>query len=78
LAEKKKAAVKTEEAKAATSKKTAVAEIAAEMKTATPIHAEVAQLAYQFWSERGRRHGSDWQDWLRAEQELRKGKSKTK
>jgi len=44
-------------------------------KKATGLtHAEIAQLAYRFWSERGHHHGSDHQDWLRAEQELKKGK----
>jgi len=41
---------------------------------AAPTHAEIARLAYRLWSERGRPHGNDRQDWLRAEQELKKGK----
>ncbi len=32
---------------------------------------EIAQLAHQFWNERGRQHGRDAEDWLRAEQLLR-------
>ena len=32
---------------------------------------EIAQLAHQFWNERGRQHGHDADDWLRAEQLLR-------
>lgn len=32
----------------------------------------VAQLAHRFWAERGRQHGHHVEDWLRAEQELRK------
>jgi hypothetical protein len=39
---------------------------------ATPSHAEIALLAYRFWTERGRQHGHAVQDWLRAEQELSK------
>jgi ribosome assembly protein YihI (activator of Der GTPase) len=31
---------------------------------------QIAILAYRFWDERGRQHGFDKQDWLRAEQEL--------
>ena len=38
----------------------------------TPSHEEVARLAYSYWEERGRRHGSALEDWLRAENELRK------
>jgi hypothetical protein len=32
---------------------------------------KVAQLAHQFWIERGHQHGYDAEDWFRAEQELR-------
>ena len=31
---------------------------------------EIAMLAHRFWNERGRQHGHDAEDWLRAEQEL--------
>lgn len=31
---------------------------------------EVAKLAYQFWEERGRPHGSSDEDWFRAEGRL--------
>jgi hypothetical protein len=32
---------------------------------------QIAELAHQFWNERGRQHGQDAEDWLRAEQLLR-------
>jgi len=32
---------------------------------------EIAKLAHRFWNERGRVHGYDAEDWLRAERELR-------
>jgi hypothetical protein len=32
----------------------------------------IARLAHQFWAERGHKHGNPEEDWLRAEQELRK------
>ena len=32
---------------------------------------EIAQLAHQLWNERGRQHGKDAEDWLRAEELLR-------
>ena len=37
-----------------------------------PDEAEIARLAYQFYEERGGQNGSAEQDWLRAEQEVRK------
>lgn len=33
-------------------------------------HEEIARLAHKFWAERGRQHGHDAEDWLRAEREL--------
>ena len=35
-----------------------------------PRHREIAELAYFYWEARGRHHGSDAEDWLRAEREL--------
>ena len=32
---------------------------------------QIAMRAYEKWCRRGRPHGSDRQDWLEAEQELR-------
>jgi Protein of unknown function (DUF2934) len=36
----------------------------------TPSYAEIAQLAEQYWAERGWQDGYAEQDWLRAEREL--------
>ncbi|HLY41614.1 MAG TPA: DUF2934 domain-containing protein [Terracidiphilus sp.] len=33
-------------------------------------HEEIARLAHRLWAERGRQHGHDAEDWLRAEQQL--------
>jgi hypothetical protein len=33
-------------------------------------HQEVAGLAYLYWEQRGRQHGSATEDWLRAEREV--------
>lgn len=33
-------------------------------------HEQIAALAHRFWNERGRQHGHDAEDWLRAEHEL--------
>lgn len=37
---------------------------------AEPTRAEIAQLAYSYWEQRGRTHGTPWEDWFRAEKEL--------
>jgi hypothetical protein len=39
-----------------------------------PTHAEIAERAYLIWESRGRRDGSPWEDWFRAERELREGR----
>jgi len=36
-----------------------------------PAHEEIAALAYSYWEARGCVGGSQEEDWLRAEQELR-------
>jgi hypothetical protein len=36
-----------------------------------PGRQEIASLAYSYWEARGRTGGSAWEDWLRAERELR-------
>jgi hypothetical protein len=68
--------------KATTRKKTSASAsapktIASKTKTASAkvtgmqiSHDEIARLAHKFWTERGGRHGSDAEDWLRAEREL--------
>jgi len=33
-------------------------------------HEQIAALAHRYWTERGKQHGHDAEDWLRAEQEL--------
>jgi hypothetical protein len=38
----------------------------------TPTHGEISRLAYSYWEARGRQHGSALEDWLRAENDLRK------
>jgi len=35
-----------------------------------PEH-EIAALAYSYWEALGRQHGSAWEDWFRAERELK-------
>ena len=37
---------------------------------------EIAQLAYQYYLERGGEHGSDEEDWYRAEAEVRRRRAK--
>ena len=51
-------------------------EIAQEAASEKPLdHEAIARLAYQYWEERGRAHGSHHEDWCRAEQELRRRSS---
>ena len=43
-------------------------------QTAPPVkipHDKIAMRAYEKWCKRGRPHGSDKQDWIDAERELR-------
>lgn len=39
---------------------------------APPSHQQIAALAYSYWEARGRQGGSQLEDWLRAERELRR------
>ena len=64
-AEPQVAAVKAVEPKAATAPKRA-----AKVTQINASHEEIAKLAHRFWLERGRQHGHDAEDWLRAEQQL--------
>jgi hypothetical protein len=79
MAEKAKSATTTAKPRKPAAKKKAtpsnVTEINAvrEPKTAPReiSQAEIAALAHQLWLERGRQHGKDAEDWIRAEQLLR-------
>jgi hypothetical protein len=37
-----------------------------------PTHPEIADLAYSYWEARGFQGGSPWDDWFRAEEELKR------
>jgi hypothetical protein len=72
-AKKAKAPAKPKATAATTKKATVKKQTVAEKVTATtPTHEEIAQLAQQYWAERGWQDGQAEQDWLRAEQELMK------
>ncbi len=45
------------------------------MLRTAPTHTEIAALAYSYWEKRGRGNGSAWDDWFRAEKELREGQT---
>jgi hypothetical protein len=45
--------------------------VAQKVKATTPTHDEIAQLARQYWAERGWQDGRAEQDWLRAERALK-------
>ncbi len=38
----------------------------------TPSHEEIARLAHKYWELRGCPQGTELEDWLRAERELKK------
>jgi hypothetical protein len=41
------------------------------MEDESPLHAQIAVLAYSYWEARGCQGGSPDEDWFRAERELR-------
>ena len=53
-----------------TVKATAKAKTVDVAAASAPSHVEIAQLAQQYWAERGWQDGYAEQDWLRAEREL--------
>ncbi len=67
-----------ETAAADTRTEDAVAEPAAAPSAAPPVSddEEIARIAYSYFEARGYQHGSDEEDWLRAEQEYRSRKQK--
>lgn len=71
-----KAPRKTATVKAATgevaAKKAAPREKTVKAKVAKMAvsHEQIAELAHRYWAERGRQHGHDAEDWLRAERAL--------
>lgn len=36
-----------------------------------PTHEAIAELAYRLYEQRGGGHGQDWNDWFRAEAQLK-------
>jgi hypothetical protein len=36
-----------------------------------PLHDRIRERAYELYESRGREHGNEQQDWLKAEQEIR-------
>ncbi len=67
-----KAPSKTASVKAATGE-VAPKKVAPRKKTvkANAVSQEqIAELAHRYWAERGRQHGHDAEDWLRAERAL--------
>ncbi len=37
-----------------------------------PTREDIAELAYSYWEARGQQGGSPWDDWFRAEAELKR------
>ena len=67
-----KAAAKKVAAKAANPATESKPTKAAASKAKAPVTPEqISHLAYQYWVERGRPHGSHHEDWVRAEKALK-------
>jgi hypothetical protein len=62
----KAATAEVAQKKVAPSKKTVTTKVTAMAVS----HEQIAQLAHRYWAERGRQHGHDAEDWLRAERAL--------
>lgn len=41
-------------------------------QVSAPTHERIAELAYAYWEARGGEGGSSWEDWFRAEEELKR------
>jgi hypothetical protein len=54
------------------------AQVGAQPTTRVPTDDQIAQRAYEIFLARGGPHGQDIEDWLRAEQELRAAKGRTR
>ncbi|HEY1341192.1 MAG TPA: DUF2934 domain-containing protein [Bryobacteraceae bacterium] len=52
-----------------------VSRLQAADEVSAPTHGEISELAYSYWEARGRNGGSPWDDWFRAERELRQAES---
>jgi len=44
----------------------------ADDEISAPTDSQIAELAYSYWEARGGEGGSPWEDWFRAEQELKR------
>jgi hypothetical protein len=43
----------------------------ADNEVSAPTDEQISELAYSYWEARGGQHGSPWEDWFRAERELK-------
>jgi hypothetical protein len=48
--------------------------IRADDEISAPSDSQIAELAYSYWEARGGEGGSAWEDWFRAEQELKRNR----
>jgi hypothetical protein len=46
-------------------------EFAADDEVSAPTHQDIAELAYSYWEARGQQGSSPWEDWFRAERDLK-------
>jgi hypothetical protein len=48
----------------------------ADDEMSAPTDQQVAELAYSYWEARGGEGGSPWEDWFRAERELKRNQER--
>ena len=46
----------------------------ADDQVSVPTESQIAELAYSYWEARGGQGGSPWEDWFRAERELKRNR----
>jgi hypothetical protein len=45
-------------------------------EVSAPTEDQISELAYSYWEARGFQGGSPWEDWFRAEEELKRGRER--
>lgn len=48
----------------------------ADDQVSDPTDTQIAELAYSYWEARGGQGGSPWEDWFRAERELKRNRER--
>lgn len=46
--------------------------MATDDEVSAPTQGQISELAFSYWEARGAQGGSPWEDWFRAEEELKR------